>query len=101
MPLILKTKEDRRIWQLLTPNQREFAKNGKCINLTADYLPEDVPTRFVFRCIHEAIWEYVDKEHLEIEGFLRTLLSSTLKIDCLELLNIQRIINMLVIHLTY
>jgi hypothetical protein len=62
MPLILKTKQDRQIWQQMTPNQREFAKNGQCINLTADYLPEDIPIRFVFVCINEMLWEFISSQ---------------------------------------
>ena len=62
MSLILKTKEDRQIWNFMTPNQRESAKNGKCINLTANFIPEDIPTRFVFVYLDSILWEYIDKQ---------------------------------------
>ena len=62
MPLILKTKLDRQLWQFLTPNQREEAKNGQCINLTANFIPEDIPTRFVFVYLDSILWEYIEKQ---------------------------------------
>lgn len=65
MPLILKTKQDRQLWCFMTPNQRESAKNGQCINLTADFIPEDIPTRFVFVCLDTILWEFIDKQEDE------------------------------------
>jgi len=67
MSLKLKTKQDRQLWQFLTPNQRVFAKTGTCINLTADFLPEDILTRFVFVQIDKMIWQYIMKEGIELE----------------------------------
>jgi len=67
MPLILKSKQDRQMWQFLNSDQRVFAKRGKCLNLTADYLPEDIATRFVFVFIKEAMNEYEIKERLAIK----------------------------------
>lgn len=64
---MIRTKLDRQLWQYMTPYHREFARKGTCINLTADFLPEDVPTRFVFVCIHDAIYEYADTENIEYE----------------------------------
>lgn len=73
MPLILKTKEDRQIWNFMTPNQRESAKNGQCISLTADFVPEDIPTRFVFVCLNTILWEFIDKQENEDYDFNRPI----------------------------
>lgn len=62
--LKLRTKQDSQLWQFLNPDQRVFAKRGKCLNLTADYLPEDISTRFAFVFIKEAMNEFEIKEHL-------------------------------------
>jgi len=67
MSLKLKTKQDRQLWQFLTPNQRVFAKTGTCINLTADFLPEDIPTRFVFVQIDKMIYQYIMKGGIELD----------------------------------
>lgn len=64
MPLKLKTKQDRQLWQFLNPDQRIFAKRGRWYSFTADYLPEDIPTRFVFVFIKEAMNEFEIKERL-------------------------------------
>lgn len=64
MPLKLRTKQDRQLWQFLNPDQRVFAKRGKWQNLTANYLPEDIPTRFAFVFIKEAMNESEIKEYL-------------------------------------
>lgn len=67
MPLKLKTKQDRQLWQFLNPDQRVFTKRGKCLNLAADYLPEDIPMRFAFVSIKEAMNEFEIKEHLAMK----------------------------------
>lgn len=67
MSLKLKTKEDRQLWMYLNESQRVFAKQGKWQNLTADYLPEDISTRFVFVFIKEAMNEFEIKEHLAMK----------------------------------
>jgi len=73
MPLILKTKEDRQIWGFMTSNQRESAKNGQCMNLTADFIPEDIPTRFVFVCLDTILWEFIGKQKDEDYDFNRPI----------------------------
>lgn len=73
MPLILKTKEDRQIWVFMAPNQREFAKTGQCMNLTADFIPEDIPTRFVFVCLNAILWEFIDEQEDEDYNFNRPI----------------------------
>jgi|SRR4028119_191069 hypothetical protein len=75
MPLKLKTKQDRQMWQFLNPDQRVFAKRGKCLNLTADYLPEDIATRFVFVFIKEAMNEYEIKERLAMKLLFENYIS--------------------------
>lgn len=67
MPSILKTKEDRQLWIYLNETQRAFAKRGKCLNLTADYLPNDISTRFAFVFIKDAMNEFEIKEHLAMK----------------------------------
>lgn len=67
MASILKTKEHRQLWQYINEYQRDFAKRGKCLNLSADFLPFDIPTRFAFVFIKDAMNEFEIKEHLAMK----------------------------------
>jgi hypothetical protein len=67
MVSILKTKKDRQLWMYLNETQRLFAKRGKCLNLTTDFLPFDIPTRFAFVFIKDAMNEFEIKEHLAMK----------------------------------